>query len=664
MYSKCVARSPRFPALKVLLTVLQSYRPTVLQSYRPTVLLAFILTVLPSYTSAQKLDSLLRVHDTATIVYFQHHLDSLALENLHYIRATRLTGFQRYNPLYRENNFYASFANVGHAHHNLVFQPGQENAFYTGMNVFQAYTFTNQNTRYYNTIIPVTYLAYTNGSKKEQWFRVIHSHAITRNLYLGVDFALINSPGRFNNSKSDDKSVVFTGQYFTKNMRFGSVANYRHNKFVLRENGGLADDSVFEDKKETDPQFMSVNLTTAQNLVKESGVFANAYFYLSGPHTVNDSVETKPPTFHAGRIAYDFDFKRQTQFYTDNNPLADFYQPFGPIIDSVKTFDSLLIRSFENRFTWTNLRMNEDPGNKHIFILFGIKNQYTIYSDSVVNRTFNTWVPEAAIIIRPYRTLAIDLSGTFTLGDYNSAGIRLKGTAKQEIILKNEKPASAAFNFLFLTQQAGYLYNYFNSNYFRWDTTFSQQKLIRAGIALNYSSLLLKIDYNLIGDHVYLDQLARPVQHKGTVNVISAALSDEFRWRKWSLEGSLVYQYISNKDIIRLPDFMARVSIFPTLPLFQNAAVLQPGVDIFYNTAYYANAYMPALRMFHLQDDKKIGNYAYIDVFVNLMVKRFRIFAKYEHLNALWSQPKYYMVPHYPAQGAAFKFGLSWSFYD
>ena len=120
----------------------------------------------------------------------------------------------------------------------------------------------------------------------------------------------------------------------------------------------------------------------------------------------------------------------------------------------------------------------------------------------------------------------------------------------------------------------------------------------------------------------------------------------------------------SNKDLIRVPDFMARISIYPTLSLFKNAAVFQPGIDILYTTSYYASAYMPALRMFYLQDEKKIGNYPYIDVFANLMVKRFRIFVKYEHLNDLWGENRYYMIPHYPAQGSALKFGLSWSFYD
>lgn len=642
----------------------RSCHPTVLPSYRLIVLLSFIITLLPFCTSAQRLDSLLRIHDTTTIVYFQHHTDSLALQNYHTIRSTRVTGFQRYNPVNSADRFYASFANVGHAHQNLVFGRDPENAFHTGMHAFDLYTFTNPNTRYYRHLIPVTYLAYTSGAKKEQWFRVVHSHAITRNFNLGVDFNLINSPGRYANSKSDDKSVVFTGQYFSRNLRYGAIANYRYNKFVVMENGGIASDSIFENSLESDPSFVDVNLTTARNMLKESGVYANGFFYLSGGQAESDSSAVQTPTFHAGRIAYDFSFQRQAQLYTDSDPLAPFYEPFGPVLDSSRTFDSLMIHSFENRFSWSNLRMGENPSDKHVYVLFGIKNQNTVYQDSVVKKSFSTWVPEAALVIRPYRTLAIDLGGTFSIGDFNNTGFLLRGTARQEFRLKNGRQGDASFTFMTTTHQAGFFYQFFRSNYFRWDTAFNLQKDMRAGLEVRFNELKFNVDYLLAGDLVYLDREARPAQQSSAVSVLKASLSNEFRWKKWGIDASLVYQAVSDKDIIRVPEFMARVSIFPTLPLFGNAAIFQPGIDLFYNTAYYAMAYMPALRMFYLQDEKKIGNYIYADVFVNLMVKRFRIFAKYEHINALWSQPVYYMVPHYPSQPATFKFGMSWSFYD
>jgi len=628
----------------------------------PATLLLFLL--LPSSLLADKLDSLLHIHDTSTVVYFYHRTDNFAIGDFYKVGSNRVTGFQRYNPLDQQGRFNASFSNIGLAYKNLVFQPELSDGFFTGMESFDVYTYTNENTRYYQHLIPVTYLVYDNGGKKEQLFRVVHSHTIKRTVTLGVDFFLINSPGTFINTKSDDKSVVFTGQYYTKNLRFGAIANYRHNKFLVRENGGIKNDTIFEEQIETDSRLFDVNLTTAQNLVKESGVFANAYFYVSGKTERNDSIPAKPKTFHGGRISYTFNYSRQIQVYSDQEPLADFYAPFDTVINSSETLDSLQVQSFDNHFSWSNLRMGDKPELKYLLITFSIGNKQTAISDSISRHSFNNWIPEASIIIRPYRSLAITLSGKYTLGDFNNGGFNLEGMANQNVKFKNGKSGDINFSFLTTSQQAGYFFTNFRSNYFRWDTSFSSQIMQQAAISLRYQKMEGKVEYHLISDYVYLDQSAHPVQYKGNINIIKASLSNDFRWKVWGIDAQIVYQFNSNKEILRLPDLLARVSFFPTLPLFKNACILQPGIDLFYNTAYYASAYMPATRMFYLQDEKKIGDYVYMDVFINLMVKRFRFFIKYQHLNSLWSQSRYYMVPHYPIQERIIKFGLSWSFYD
>jgi hypothetical protein len=333
-------------------------------------------------------------------------------------------------------------------------------------------------------------------------------------------------------------------------------------------------------------------------------------------------------------------------------------------MDTNETFDSLLIRSFENRFAWSNLRMDDNPDKKRLLITFAINHKSSTISDSITKNSYNSWIPEASVIIKPYRLMDIVASGKYTIGDFNNTGFVIQGSVTQRYKSKKDREGDLKFSFLTASQQAGYFYSNFRSNYFRWDTGFSNQIIQKAAFSLRFQNLTGKIEYQFISDYVYLDQDARPAQFKGSINLIRASLSDEFRWRAWGFDTQLMYTINSQKDIVRIPDFMARLAIYPTLPLFKNAAVLQPGLDIFFNTAYYASAYMPALRMFYLQDEKKIGNYAYIDIYINLMVKRFRIYVKYSHLNSLWSAKKYYMVPHYPMQGAAFKWGLSWSFYD
>jgi hypothetical protein len=109
---------------------------------------------------------------------------------------------------------------------------------------------------------------------------------------------------------------------------------------------------------------------------------------------------------------------------------------------------------------------------------------------------------------------------------------------------------------------------------------------------------------------------------------------------------------------------MADVAVFVTMQLFQGATTIQPGIEVFYNTSYYADAYMPALRSFYTQDKKEIGNFIYADIFFNFRIKRARMFLKYSHFNSLFGDNNYYAVPSYPLMDAGFRFGISWKFFD
>ncbi|MFK5855713.1 MAG: hypothetical protein QM503_06245, partial [Bacteroidota bacterium] len=70
------------------------------------------------------------------------------------------------------------------------------------------------------------------------------------------------------------------------------------------------------------------------------------------------------------------------------------------------------------------------------------------------------------------------------------------------------------------------------------------------------------------------------------------------------------------------------------------------------------------LRLFYIQNDKKIGNYPYADFYVTLMVKRARLFVRMAHFNGYFGDYRYYLAPNYPAQDARVYFGASWRFHD
>jgi outer membrane cobalamin receptor len=164
--------------------------------------------------------------------------------------------------------------------------------------------------------------------------------------------------------------------------------------------------------------------------------------------------------------------------------------------------------------------------------------------------------------------------------------------------------------------------------------------------------------------HIYLNRQAHPEQTSGTVRVLHLFTNFDLNPGKFNLIGSINYQTSDNDTIISLPKLSARLKFTFTQVLFKGTATVQPGFSISYNTPYYANAYMPALRAFYLQNTKKIGGYPYVDVFLGLKVKRSNLFVRYTNLYAFAGDHSYYTVPGYPQRDPTFYFGVSWRFYE
>ncbi|OFY61007.1 MAG: hypothetical protein A2V50_04590 [Bacteroidetes bacterium RBG_19FT_COMBO_42_10] len=130
----------------------------------------------------------------------------------------------------------------------------------------------------------------------------------------------------------------------------------------------------------------------------------------------------------------------------------------------------------------------------------------------------------------------------------------------------------------------------------------------------------------------------------------------------------MIVQKSSNPDILDLPLVAVRSAGFfeHTFRFKQTNGRLatQLGVDAMYNTMYYPYSYMPATGRFYRQDQEKTGNYPFINVFLNLKLKRTRIFVMLDHLNSGLMGNNYYMIPSYPMNIRMLRYGLAWTFYN
>ena len=210
---------------------------------------------------------------------------------------------------------------------------------------------------------------------------------------------------------------------------------------------------------------------------------------------------------------------------------------------------------------------------------------------------------------------------------------------------------------------------HYHSNHFTWDND-DMKKEFRTGVEgeLNIDrwGTNLRAGMENIKNYTYFDQNALPAQHSGSVQVLSATLNQNFKLGIFHLDNEITWQKTSNASILPLPDFSLYHNFYLLTKLVKVLTV-QLGADVRYFTSYNAPAYMPATQQFHLQpedDQVKIGGYPIVNAYLNIHLKRTRIFVMMYHVNAGMGNRQSFLVPHYPINPRLLKIGISWNFYD
>ncbi len=622
--------------------------------------------------------------DTARVYYFFGSIDSLSLAKLYHVD-TSLNYFQQYDASKKNYKYYVGRGNIGLHSKNLIFEPILTEGFNYVHSFLDLYTYKNEEVMYYKSRKPYTELFYATGASKEQTVEVLHSQEIKPRLTVGIKFRFLNSKGAYTNQQSDNKNLYMTMRWATKDKRYGIIANYRRNKFVSEENGGIQNEEHFTTNAYPIRDQMPVNLSNAKNTSVTSGVFFNHYFNIGKPvkktidinnividtarldsipiavDTSNVMIE-KRKGFKFGRLTHSLLLERSKIYYEDANASNSFYTPFDTPLTTSGFFDSTYVYNLENEFKWTNLDVSNKPEDKKIYFYLGLKHKLAKVNDTIQKSSFNQIIPKAGFSLLLFKKSRFNADGYFVIGDYNKGDVGLFTELIQPLNFKNRNWGNIRFIANYVQRSPDWFYTYYRGNVLQWDNQeFAKEKIIQLGINYSYKNLIINTRFNHIKNFVYFDQTAHPEQHQNSVSIINANVRYAYQLRKWKAEIDLTYQKGVN-GVINLPELTANFILTYTKQI-QNIAKLQPGIEVFYNTPYFADSYMPAIRSFYIQNTKKLGNHFYGDVFLNVIIKRTIFFIKYSHINSRMKFD-YFMTPGYPMQDIALKFGLNWKFYD
>ncbi len=253
------------------------------------------------------------------------------------------------------------------------------------------------------------------------------------------------------------------------------------------------------------------------------------------------------------------------------------------------------------------------------------------------------------------------LFGKFNVGDFNGeasidypiapklGNLQLKGS------IKNLTP--------------DYVQNRWFGHYFNWENDFKKTRSLQLAAIYDNPEWQLEVSARtqIFDQFIVWDNLSLPSQLPTEFSVNQFVVKKGFRFlRKFQLDHTSAVQ-ISSSDFVRVPSYWTFNSLYYQGWVFKKAAFVRLGVDVYYNTNYFANAYNPATGQFFLQNEKELQFYPVMDAYLNAKIQRIRIFVKMQHLNqALFSgiNNGYFDVLHYPMPDRALKFGVKWMFFD
>ena len=628
--------------------------------------------------------------DSTLVTFFPSNFDSISLSPTYYLDTSTFHA-DYFNPL--ENNIavYSTLSNIGLAHKALQFNTSHPVGFDMTLDAFNQYIRTEKDLKTYLSFLPYSKIRYImTSADKEQHLNFQFGRQMIQGLYLSFEYNVNYSPGSFSNCKAENNYFWVNALYSTKDQRYRALAYWFRNKISVQENGGIRYDSVYSNHQESDNSVILTNLTNATNYVKISGAGFQHYFNLLPQHKkaiipptdsisndsitpvlVVDSIVTR--RFTLGRINHSFAYQRNQYFYNETSSALPFYASYDTILAS-KTTDTTIVEAFRNSLTWNSLGYQKYNDDVPFYLyagldydLYKIKHYDYLEDSTYTNRKHSQLILHGGVIMNLFGVTTITGHAQLVTLGYQIGDFDLRGQWKQRFTKRDRgfaKDLTLYFDIDLKRKSPTWFETSYYSNHFRWDNDFHAATYLTMDLHGQYKCFLIGLKSTTVNDFIYFGTDACPIQHDGIVSINELYGSATTTLWRFQLEGFLCFNYVSNQEIIHLPAFQSRLKVSYSQPIFKKAAILQPSLTIQYFTKYYADAYMPALRTFYLQNDVKIGNYPYIDLALAINLKQADVFVKYSNMFLLTGNYNSFIAPHYPMRDSKLFFGINWRLFN
>lgn len=581
-----------------------------------------------------------------------------------------LKKYYKFNYLRKDDFGLLPFANEGQTYNVLNYN-------YKKRSVFPEFGFSakhfayleKEDINYYHMPTPYTELYYKTVMKQGQNLDAFITLNTNENLNFFVGYKGLRSLGKFINQLSSSGNFRMGASYISPNKRYVLRTHFTVQDILNQENGGIRDLELFED---SDPPYdkrerLDVYFRDVETLLKGKRLFVNHQYQLNKAFdngillTHELTYEDKRFTYAQDNIyvqndsilrfgsAYEDHINNKTRYYQLFNRVGAAYQ--SDVLGRIEFFTDFL----RYAYSYKSLASMEgilipDRIDKNITLLGG---KYTYRKGS--------W--RANFLL------------SSSLGDDQTSNIQadLQYAFSEDIRFK--------FGYQKLNRMADLNYQLYQSDYVRynWYNDFKNEKHNVFDLHAETPWFEAKANYSILNDKLYFSNdvnltneyglplvlYTTPKQYGGTINYLSLQLHKDIKIGKFGLDNTFLYQQVDQQeDILNVPAFVTRNTLYYTDAFFQKALLFQAGITFSYFSEYFANGYNPLIGDFYVQDQFKVGNYPVFDFFINMKVRTARIYLKLEHFNSSFTGYNYYTAPNYPYRDMIFRFGIVWNFFS
>ena len=513
---------------------------------------------------------------------------------------------------------------------------------------------------YYRVPTPTSELFFKTGIQQGQVLNSFLTSNLTPQLNISVAYKGLRSLGDYRDALAAHKNFRVTGSFETKNKRYQVRSHYVAQNLMNEENGGLTIQSVAyfttDNPDYQDRERLEMNLINSESLLKTKR------YYLEQAYAIWQHKDTTTQKKSYLQIGHLFTHSRKYYNFKQEKSSAYFGAAYqNSIADSTyqKVTDNALFVELKSAYLLGSLRARVN----YTSFDYGYTGVLHLNSQTIPAQLKGHNLSMAADWKANFKSFYLDAkAGAVLEGDFK--GNYIKGTAslhkdslftaKASLLLQSQTP-----NFNFLLYQSDYVpYNWYhhldneNTRYLGFSLESDKWIDIQAGITQK--------DF-----YTYFDASSQPQQYTDVLSYLKVKAHKAIGYKKFTLDNSVLYQKVaSGSEVFRVPELLTENTLYYSNYLFKGKPLyLQTGVTFTYFTKYLANEFNPLLNEFVLQNDKMIGAYPMLDVFVNGQIRRTRIFVKAENVTSLWKRGDYFVTPTHVYRDFTVRFGLVWNFF-